>query len=685
MKKVSLTLIVFICIIVVQATAQVNYTFKVLQQAYTPLVNATQPPLYNPKPTGYYEEDEGFSNQVPIGFTFNFNNKNYTHLNINVNGFVTFGEGFTMDVNERYSKNNLTSGPLQENVRPIIAPLWDDLWLADTTSLKYKTSGTAPNRTFTVEWGNAMWDYNNLDTVISFQMTLFEGTNKIQFAYQSHSGTPKNASASIGLATCSKCLGSFLSVNSLSANAAVSGIKEFNTIDKKPTSNIVFEFEPGTCSLPEALLVKEYNSRKLNFSWNSITTGAYDYAVTTSEMQPELYNTTTNKSVTVDNLNPGTQYYIHVRTTCNSNGKSAWVSIPFKTLYEVNLPFEEKFEGIATPDLPKVAATVNPLGGNEWATLAISALPPYNTVLSIKGNDTQSSDAWFILPAMQLEGGTTYKTKFKFRASDTISGFQKLEIKIGTSVNDNMSGWQTIYRNQKISQVSFKDTSFSFAPPTDDIYFIAFRCISDKNNAALWIDDIVTDKVKPLPVKFVNFTGVKNNNVNQINWRTSAEIRNKYFELQRSADGVNFTSVAIVQTKAINGTSPTALDYAEIDKMPNAVDYYRLKITDLDSNQFYSQTIKVMGKLEPKMVLSKMYPNPAKDILTTIIYSPYNAKTRVRIIDSYGKVMFEIPVQMYVGDNIIRVDVSKLAPGMYYSKIASIIGGESEAKMFLKQ
>ena len=685
MKKISTLIVLLFAFTVVQTTAQVNYTFKVVQSIYTPLVNATQPPLFNPKPTGYYEEDEGFSNQVPIGFAFNFNNNTYTHLNINANGFVTFGAGFTMDVNERYSKNNLTSGPLQDNARPIIAPLWDDLWLADTTSLKYKTAGIAPNRTFTVEWGNVMWDYNNLDTVISFQMILFETSNKVQFVYKSLNGNPANASASIGIATCSKCLGSFLSVNNLTANAAVSGIKEFNTINTKPPTGLAFEFEPGTCSLPEALLVNEFNSRKISFSWNSITIGSYDYAVTTSEMQPEVFSTTTSKNVSVDNLNPGTQYFIHVRTTCSSNGKSAWVTIPFKTLHEVSLPYIEKFERIATPAIPEITAIANPFGGNEWRTIALSALPPYNNVLSVRGDDMQAADAWFVLPGMQLEGGNTYRTKFKFRVSDTISGIQKLEIKIGTKLNDNMTGWQTIYRNLKINQLSFKDTAFSFAPPTDDVYFIAFRCVSDKNIAALWIDDIETEKVKPLPVKFVTFSGVKNNKINQINWRTSAEIRNSYFELQRSADGKNFTSVSTIQTKAVNGNSAFSLDYTEQDLKPNTIDYYRLKITDLDSNQFYSQTIKVAGLVEPKLVLSKMYPNPAKDILTAIIYSPYNARTRFRIVDSYGKLVLEIPVTLSIGDNIIRVDVSKFAPGIYYSKMNAVIGGESEAKMFVKQ
>jgi hypothetical protein len=590
-----------------------------------------------------------------------------------------------MDVNERYSKNNLISGPLQDSVRPLIAPLWDDLRLEDTLSIKYLTTGTAPNRKFTVEWGNVLWDYNSLETSVAFQMILFEGSNKIQFVYQPLHGIVSNASASIGIATCSKCTGSFLSVNDLSLNASISGTKEFKEINTKPVSGLSFEFTPGSCLLPAVPTVDAYNTKMVSFSWNSTTPAYFDYIVSTSEVQPENFITTTVKSAIVDNLKSGTQYYVYIRTACALSSKSGWESIPFKTASETQLPYQEKFEGLATPNLPENIAAANPTGGIGWKTVALSNLPPYNNAISFKGDNVQTADAWLVLPAMQLEGGTSYRLKFKYRSTDTINGNQKVEVRIGTLINTGMTGWQVIYKNFKISQTSFKDTSFLFAAPADETYFLAFRCVSDISNTALLLDDIEMDKVKTMSVKLISLTGIKSNDINTIKWRTSAEIRNQSFELQRSADGINFSSIGTLPTKAINGTSNFALDYSLNDAAVNLVDYYRLKIIDLDKNEFYSQIIKLSGTMPLKITVNKIFPNPATSLATTVFYSPYNAKARFKISDSYGKIILDIPINIVLGDNIIRTDISRFGNGVYFSKVVCNIGGETEGKMFIKQ
>jgi len=243
-----------------------------------------------------------------------------------------------------------------------------------------------------------------------------------------------------------------------------------------------------------------------------------------------------------------------------------------------------------------------------------------------------------------------------------------------------------VHRNLKVNQLKFKDTSFLFAAPTNDEYFIAFRAISDDNNAALFIDDIEVDKVKPLPVKIVFFRGERKDEfTNNISWRTSAELKTKTFELQRSADNKNFVSIETIATKAINGTSSSMLDYTIKDNKPNTIDFYRLKIIDEDGNDYFSNTIKVQGKLSTSLDFSRMYPNPATNIVTAVVYSSYNARAKYQIFDSYGKLILDIPVTISIGDNLIKADISKINRGVYYSKLVCIIGETSEPKMFIKQ
>jgi len=684
MKKIYLHLFIILLVLSYNANAQVNYLFNSFQSSYTPLENGIHPALDNPTPAGYYEEDEGFANQVPIGFTFKYNNTNYTHLNINVNGFVTFGEGFTPNVNDRYNTNNLMSGPIQENVRPLIAPFWADLWLKNTKCLSYAVKGLAPNRQFVVQWDSASWHYNMFEPAISFQMILFEGSNKIQFNYKSLEGSVGTGNVSVGIATCSICTGSFLSVNSIDGNARLSGVKEFKNFSSKPVTGTVIEFEAGKCEMPDNAIVNAYNNNEINFSWNTSINAEYDYAITTSPLQPIAYNTTSSPTANFKNLDAGEQYYIHVRAS-NTNGKSGWITVPTKTAYVVSLPYSEKFESAAVPAIPENMHIANPIGGSSWKTIVSSNTAPYNKAISIKGDNINNADAWFILPGMQIDGGLTYRLQFKYRASDTLGGYQKIEIRLGKMMNNAMIGWQTIYKNVKINQTKFQDTSLLFAPPTNDIYFIAFRCVSTKNNSSVWIDDIAVNRVNPLPVKIISFTGKKEFYANQISWQTSAEVNNNYFELQRSLDGKNFTSVAKIDSKAPNGTSNTTFNYTFSDYTSNMVNYYRLKIIDKARNEYEGQNvIKIAEQMPIRITTHKIYPNPASNIINVVVYSSFNVKGFLQITDSYGKIVLTNPVDIVSGDNVIVTDISKLSKGIYNARVLLNIGEQTKAKTFIK-
>lgn len=133
--------------------SQLYYNFSATAGSYTPLVGGSIAPL-SPISTSYPAEDEGFSNNIPIGFNFQYNGIKRSTVNVNTNGFVTFGDPFfsaNFSFDFKYYNNDLTNGPLIELNRPIIAPLWDDLGLIANNTITYKTEGTAPIRVFTLQ------------------------------------------------------------------------------------------------------------------------------------------------------------------------------------------------------------------------------------------------------------------------------------------------------------------------------------------------------------------------------------------------------------------------------------------------------------------------------------------------------------------------------------------------------
>jgi hypothetical protein len=68
-------------------------------------------------------------------------------------------------------------------------------------------------------------------------------------------------------------------------------------------------------------------------------------------------------------------------------------------------------------------------------------------------------------------------------------------------------------------------------------------------------------KASILPIQFGTFDGQVLSNGTQLNWTTETESNNSHFEIERSTDGVNFTKVGTVPTKAPNGNSATTIKY----------------------------------------------------------------------------------------------------------------------------
>jgi len=89
-----------------------------------------------------------------------------------------------------------------------------------------------------------------------------------------------------------------------------------------------------------------------------------------------------------------------------------------------------------------------------------------------------------------------------------------------------------------------------------------------------------------LPVKFVNFYVSKYNNDVRLNWSTANETNNNHFEIERSLDGSNWSTIAMV-LGAMNSTSVTSYSYTD-KNMTAKQAYYRIKQVDNDGKFTYT-------------------------------------------------------------------------------------------------
>jgi len=347
---------------------------------------------------------------IPLGFTFIFDGTPYTEVKASSNGFVSFNPAAT---------NGFTTlaGASAAN-RPLIAPLGDDLDgrpTGATASASYLTTGTAPNRVFTFEWLNWEWRYNATGPVISFQVKLYEGTNRVDFVYRQESAATNataTSGASIGLAGLGTGAGSYLSLSDASATPTASSTTENTNINVKPATGQVYTFLPGptpACPAPRNLTVGTLTTTTAPVTWTSISTGTtytIEYGPTgfvPGSAAGTRVSNLTGTSYTITGLTPATPYQVYVTQNCGAtNGNSTQTGPVAFTTLALAPANDDCVTAQALPALTITGGCTNVTGTNVGATSTPNIPAPgcANYV---------GSDVWysFVVPA---NGAITVQT-----------------------------------------------------------------------------------------------------------------------------------------------------------------------------------------------------------------------------------------------------------------------------------
>lgn len=217
------------CLTSSAANGQISYTFTSTTSTYAS-VSGGSTIIGN-------GNNNALSSSTDIGFTFVYGCNSYTQFKASSNGWMSLGTA----ASSSRSTNDLTT----TGNGPILAPLWDDLETNSSSSgVRYRTTGTAPNRVLTVEWRNMLWNRNADDPVITFQVKLYETSNVVEFIYNREAEGVDNGSASIGLNGGSSNT-DFYSVN---GSGVVTYGTETNNINTKPATNRVYRWTPNEMS-----------------------------------------------------------------------------------------------------------------------------------------------------------------------------------------------------------------------------------------------------------------------------------------------------------------------------------------------------------------------------------------------------------------------------------------------------
>jgi hypothetical protein len=173
----------------------------------------------------------------------------------------------------------------------------------------------------------------------------------------------------------------------------------------------------------------------------------------------------------------------------------------------------------------------------------------------------------------------------------------------------------------------------------------------------------------PLPATITKFNGRKLNSSDMLEWTTASEQNNAYFNLQHSTNGVDFKTIAKVNSKAQNGNSQTELNYGFEHTTPSlGHNYYRLEQVDIDNQStINAKIVDIIWGADGSTV--SMYPNPTQDVLNIDLYTSKVQNTTVKVLDMSGRVVKQIQARSEAGMNKLNISLADLAKGIYTVQI----------------
>ncbi|MEP6617243.1 MAG: hypothetical protein ABJA57_11715, partial [Ginsengibacter sp.] len=95
-----------------------------------------------------------------------------------------------------------------------------------------------------------------------------------------------------------------------------------------------------------------------------------------------------------------------------------------------------------------------------------------------------------------------------------------------------------------------------------------------------------------IPVRLKSFEASRTNNSNKLYWAVACFLDYAKFDIQRSGDGINFTTINSFEADKLRCRQPFTYE----DRTANGKVFYRLKVGDLDGRDYVSKITVLISK-----------------------------------------------------------------------------------------
>ena len=460
---------------------------------------------------------------------------------------------------------------------------------------------------------------------------------------------------------------------------------------------VINEFEVfgkyvNPCATPTNLSASSVGQNSATLNWTSVSgANSYNFQYKTSLVSSWVTGSTTSESANISALSCESGYTYQVQAVC-ATGSSDQASGTLTTNACTNVCgslhtryFNADIGSIGMAgstclqnDIYTLQGSGTGIGGNsdefQYAftnlngdesisaeVLSQDASSPNNKV-GLMFRDSVSNTSPFVMIATTSGNGIVFEYRSGSGAATTTITIPNLSApywlmleKNGTEYTAYISPTGLV--NSWVQVGSTVNLGFGNSP----VY--VGMAISSSNNSALSTATIsgYTETPIVLPVNLISFIG--NNVGNQyvdLKWVTSNEINSKYFNVQRSADGIQFQNFTQVNAADYSNTSE---EYTAIDYHPNmGVNFYRLQEVDNTGNVSYSPIVLINFGANNG---PQLFPNPAQSYFT--VSSGQAPVKEIDLIDVAGKTILHKTNTN--GSSAITLSTGNLAAGIYIVQI----------------
>ncbi|PWT96420.1 MAG: hypothetical protein C5B52_15825 [Bacteroidetes bacterium] len=205
--------------------------------------------------------------------------------------------------------------------------------------------------------------------------------------------------------------------------------------------------------------------------------------------------------------------------------------------------------------------------------------------------------------------------------------------------------------------------SISVNPAVTTTYFV--RAEGDCNNTTCATVTITVVPCVILPVDFLQFSAVQHSDAVNLAWKIVTTDQIDHFEVERSEDGSNFTSIGSVK-KNVQLNTPSSFEFLDKDLNVNStVIYYRIKVVNKDGLYKYSNILVIrLTTLASDKI--RIMPNPASSSVNISLYSALKGEVEIKLVDMTGKLVMRRIDKIDVGNNTITLNqLGQMSDGIY--------------------